>query len=372
MRLSKFIVDNLDAILQQWEDFARSLPRGPAMSIEALRDDAERMLRFVAADIETDQSRKQELAKATGHGPALPKGESSAAHDHGLSRAVERFSLVELVSEYRAIRASVTRMWMEAAPPTLESIAQFIRFNEAIDQILAEGVLTFTERFDQEADLFFASVGHDLSNPVNAVKVTAQSLAQSPNLSSSEQEMVARIGRATDRLSGMLIDLRDFTRARLGGLVKLERENCDVDAVVRNVVDEVRAIYPTAEIAIDSNVRVVACLDAKRTAQLISNLVANAAQHGSSGGRITVSTHCDDEKLTIGVHNTGTTIDAARITTLFDPAHRGPSYGDEARLGLGLYIARQIALAHGGDIGVESSDEIGTLFTVRLPLGQRT
>jgi len=242
MRLSKFIVDNLDAILQQWEDFARSLSRGPAMSIEALRDDAERMLRFVAADIETDQSRKQELAKATGHGPALPKGESSAAHDHGLSRAVERFSLVELVSEYRALRASVTRMWMDATPPTLESIAQFIRFNEAIDQILAEGVLTFTERFDQEADLFFASVGHDLSNPVNAVKVTAQSLAQSPNLSSSEQEMVARIGRATDRLSGMLIDLRDFTRARLGGLVKLERENCDLDAVVRNVVDEVRAI----------------------------------------------------------------------------------------------------------------------------------
>ena len=168
MRLSKFILDNLDAILQQSEDFARSLPRGPAMSIDALRDDAERMLRFVAADMETDQSPKQEFAKATGHGPAAAKGEFSAAHDHGLARAVERFSLVDLVSEYRALRASVTRMWMDAAPPTIESVAQFIRFNEAIDQILAEGVLTFTERFDHEADLFFASVGHDLSNPVNA------------------------------------------------------------------------------------------------------------------------------------------------------------------------------------------------------------
>src|SRR5689334_10763353 len=98
MRLATFILDNLQAILQEWENFARSLTPGAAMSIAELRDDAERMLRFIAADMETEQTRAQEFAKATGRGPALPAGQSSAAQQHGIARAVERFSLVELVS----------------------------------------------------------------------------------------------------------------------------------------------------------------------------------------------------------------------------------------------------------------------------------
>ena len=84
MRLSKFIVDNLPAIIQQWEQFARSLETGRAMSVEALRDDAERMLRFVAADMETEQSPRQEIAKSKGHGRALPGGGLTAAHEHGI------------------------------------------------------------------------------------------------------------------------------------------------------------------------------------------------------------------------------------------------------------------------------------------------
>ncbi|HJV60954.1 MAG TPA: histidine kinase dimerization/phospho-acceptor domain-containing protein, partial [Albitalea sp.] len=212
MRLARFMLDNLDAILQEWEDFARTLAQGSTMSVEALRNDAERMLRFVAADMETQQTRQQEMAKANGHGPSLPPGQSSAAEHHGVARAVERFSLVELVSEYRALRASVTRMWIAAVPLTHESVAQLVRFNEGIDQILAEGVAKFTERLDHEADLFTASVGHDLSNPLNAVVASARVLAISPTLSDGERAVVERIERASQRLSGMLADLRDFTR----------------------------------------------------------------------------------------------------------------------------------------------------------------
>ena len=165
MRLSQFILDNLEAILQEWENFSRSLTPGSAMSIKELRDDAERMLRFIVADMETGQTRQQEVAKSKGHGRVLPLEQTSAAQQHGVGRAVERFSLVELVSEYRALRASVTRMWIDAVPATKESVAQIVRFSEGIDQILAEGVTTFTEHLDQEANLFTASIGHDLSNP---------------------------------------------------------------------------------------------------------------------------------------------------------------------------------------------------------------
>lgn len=87
MRLSQFILDNLETILQQWEEFARSLKSGHTMSIKALRDDAERMLRFVAADMESEQTRQQDIHKSTGHGPELPPGQFSAAHEHGVARA---------------------------------------------------------------------------------------------------------------------------------------------------------------------------------------------------------------------------------------------------------------------------------------------
>ena len=368
-RLSRFILDNLPAILQQWEDFARSLQTGRPLSIEALRNGAERMLRFVAADMETEQSQQEEVAKSTGHGPALPHGRTSAAHDHGVGRAVERFTLIELVSEYRALRASVTRMWAQTVPADAHSVAQIIRFDEAIDQILAEGVTTFTERLDHDADMFTASVGHDLANPVNAIKMTAQVLAASPSLSPKEQGMVSRIELATNRLSGMLIDLRDFTRSRLGSLVNLELASCDVDAVVRRVVDEVRAIYSKADIEVITNAGIVAQLDSKRIGQLVSNLVANAAQHGLETGKISVSTECIQQRLTIHVHNAGAAIDPARLAGLFDPLQRrARTDKDQARLGLGLCIARQIAIAHGGDIRVESTQATGTLFTVDLPV----
>lgn len=214
MRLSRFILDNLEAILQHWEDFARSLASGQLMSIDALRDDAERMRRFVAADMETAQTREQESVKSTGHGPALPLGQLSAAHDHGIARAVERFSLIELVSEYRSLPASVTPMWVDAAPVTAESVAQLIRFNQAIDEILAEGVTTFTERMDHDVDLFTASVGHDLSNPVNAISMSARVLSARRDLSDTERSAAKRIQHAVGRLRGMLIELRDFTRTR--------------------------------------------------------------------------------------------------------------------------------------------------------------
>lgn len=368
VRLSQFILANLDRILRQWEDFARSLATGRELSIAALRDDAEQMLRFVAADMETVQTRQQEVAKAEGHGPSLPFGESSAAHEHGVARAVDRFSLIELISEYRALRASVTRMWIEAVPVTAESVAQLIRFNEAIDQVLAEGVAKFTERLDHDAQLFTASISHDLANPVNAVKMSADWLSRSRNLTDAERETVARIGRASLRLSGLLIDLRDFTRARLGGLVLLDLESCDVSAIVHTTVDELRAIYPNARIVVRSDAELTARVDTKRFAQLVSNLVANAIQHGTPGTDIGVHAVRDGSSLSLRVSNAGRPIPAERLSTLFDPLRREPVREDDARLGLGLYIAKQIAVAHGGTIDVESTKATGTQFTVRLPI----
>jgi signal transduction histidine kinase len=365
MRLSRFIVENLDAILQEWEDFARSLRQGPTMSIEALRDDAAEMLRFVAADMESEQTRQEEIAKALGRGPSLPLGQSSAAEQHGDARAVERFSLVELVSEYRALRASVMRMWLDAVPLTKESVAQIVRFNEGIDQILAEGVAKFTERLDQEADLFTASIGHDLSNPVNTVMTSTHLLAIT-DLSDSQRAAVERIERASERLSGMLVDLREFTRTRLGGLLLVNREPCDIADLIHQVVGELQPVHPDRHIELECQGNLVLMADRKRISQVLSNLVANALQHSPRNTDVHVRANREADAVTIEVHNAGPAIPPDLLKRVFAPLSR-EGRSDDGHLGLGLYIAEQIARAHGGEISVESSADAGTRFTVRLP-----
>ena len=166
MHLADFILTNLEPILVEWEAFAKSLPAGASMTPRALRDDAERMLRFIAADLATGQTVDEEIAKSHGRGEHLPEGEQSAAHDHGLQRLEEGFDLVQMVSEYRALRASVTRLWAKEVNAFDQQASEMIRFNEAMDQILAESVERFTEKVGRDKDLFLAVLGHDVQSVV--------------------------------------------------------------------------------------------------------------------------------------------------------------------------------------------------------------
>lgn len=365
MRLSEFILQNLKVIVQQCEDCAGLPKTGGATSIEALRDDAEQMLRFVAAEIESTPTRNQEAAKASGRGPALPPGKLSAAHEHGISRAADRMPLIKLMSDYRALRGSVTRMWIETVPSAHDTIAQIVRFNEAIDQVLSEGVAKCAERMDRDADLFTASVAHDLANPLQAVTASARLLGASHELSMNELAAVRRITRATSRISGMLDDLRDYTRTRLGGLVRIDGEPCDVGSLVREIVDELAVIYPKRHVVTECSGDLTAHVDERRISQLVSNLIANSLQHGTDTPRVDV--YGDSDTVTIDVHNTGPAIDPERLRALWKPLSRLPAHKDRARLGLGLYIAHWIALAHNGTINVASTDTAGTRFRVRLP-----
>ena len=375
LNLSRFILANLEPILQQWEDFARSLEPGRLMTVRALRDDAERMLRFIAADIQTDQSVEQEFDKSRGLGPQLPAGEDSAAHLHGVTRAVEHFSVMEMVSEYRALRASVTRMWLDAAPLTHESVRQLVRFNEAVDQILAESILRFTAKLDSDADLFTASIGHDLRNPLSAVVMAARTLMTSPALADRERTAVARIQDSAANIAGMLNDLSDFTRTRLGSILGYERERSNVAELCRAVVEELQTAYLMRTITFSESGDTTALVDTKRVRQLLSNLVANAIQPGSEDSIIAIRATSKDEEVTIEVHNEGPVIEPDELEKIFEPLLRGRTRkgGDSSSLDLGLYIARRIALAHGGSVNVTSTQTEGTTFVAKIPqLGTTT
>ena len=368
MGLAQFINANIEVILREWEAFAKSLPPGQAMTSAALRNDAERMLRFVAADMERAQSENERAAKSRGQ---QATGEDSAAHTHGHLRLRQAFDLAEMVSEFRALRATVIRLWSadEEAQLAFQS-SELIRFNEAIDQILAESVQRYAREMERSRELLLAVLGHDLRNPLSSIRMSAEVLARNPR-TPRQNELTAGIIRASERMRKMILDLLDFTRTRLGAKLVIDAQHCDLAEVCRNIADEIRSAYPDREVSVESSGDCVGRWDCARMAQLVSNLVGNAVQHGHQSTPIEIVTVGDDPAfvaLTVG--NQGPVISPERHFSLFEPLNRNPpaaDRGEAGSLGLGLYIAREIARAHGGSVTLLSSNDVGTFFEARLP-----
>lgn len=167
MRLGPFILANMEAILSGWEDFARLYWKGPLPDRVRLRNDAEAMLRAVVDDMASNQNAGQQKRKSEGLDRVLSSAMNQAAEGHALSRVDDGFGVRRLVAEFRALRATVDRLWWESVPtPHKEQIADMGRFNEALDQLVAESIDAFTERIDRSRRLFLGILGHDLRQPV--------------------------------------------------------------------------------------------------------------------------------------------------------------------------------------------------------------
>jgi hypothetical protein len=367
MRLAQFITDNIEAILVEWEAFAKSLPAGQHLTSAALRDDAELMLRFVAADMETAQSESQQAAK--GRGEQAVGNAETAAHLHGGLRLLQAFDLVQLISEFRALRASVIRLWSSEPGTSTAASSELIRFNEAVDQILAESVHRYAAEMERSRELSLAILSHDLRNPLSSIHMSAEVLARTA-LTPRQNDLTAQIIRGSERMRKMIHDLLDFTRTRLGAKMVLASERCDLDAVCRMIANETQAGHPDRQVSVQSSGDCVGWWDCERVAQLVSNLVGNAVQHGYQNTPITIKIAGNDpDSVTLVVENQGAPIPADRRLSLFDPLNRRIQAGERSErgsLGLGLYIAKEIALAHGGSIQLVRSDQSGTVFEVLL------
>jgi RsbT co-antagonist protein rsbRD N-terminal domain len=165
MRLSEFIRANIDQIVQEWEEFAKTLSAGTALPRWILRDHAPAILKRIADDMEVPQSPVEEEAKSKGERPSGPIERSTAAI-HVSVRIESGFDLVQIMAEYRALRSCVLRMWRQSHPDSFARGAEEItRFAEAIDQNVAEVVPYYQERENQYRDRFLGILGHDLRNP---------------------------------------------------------------------------------------------------------------------------------------------------------------------------------------------------------------
>jgi signal transduction histidine kinase len=258
---------------------------------------------------------------------------------------------------------------------TPETIGMFKLFTHLIafhldaqDRLMMSEKALLDER--QTAELreqFIAVLGHDLRSPLAAIDAGATALGHMP-LGEKATPVVALIRRSVGRMAGLIDNALDFARGRLGGGLSLATAaDSGLESVLEHVIAEQRSAWPgrdlLTEIALDAP---VAC-DSARIAQLVSNLLANALAHGDPAGPVWVFARSDDDGFELSVANLGAPIPPETQASLFQPFSRASARRGQQGLGLGLYIASEIARAHGGTLEVASSEEI-TRFTFRMGL----
>jgi len=394
----------MELILQDWEDFARSLGSVTStMDDVALRDHAELMLKHMAADLETYQSRAQQQAKSEGDAPSRPAHlRSSAATSHGALRADDGFSLEQMVSEYRALRASVLRLWAKAQDFSgPESVQELTRFNEAIDEALTDSIKTYSDAMDHMAatkarqrmealGTLSAGLGHDMGNVLLPMRACLIGLArQAPTPATTL--LVDGLQSAVEHLTGLCKGLRALS---------LDIDNSAASSQSILLADWwATAISPFTWV-LPMGVRLHAegfgsadkalppvSVPAHVLMQAVFNLVQNAAQAlGQSNAenpradptgniwitaRLEVAPPSPDcaatrDEVHLIVRDDGPGMDAVTVANCTHAYFTTKPM--EQGSGLGLFIVRSVLERHGVKLLVQSDLGVGTSFTLVLPV----
>jgi len=374
MRLAEFILNSMESILVEWEAFAGTLlPAAGGMTPLALRDHAHSILEAVAKDLSAPQTREAQSQKSKGRAPIVQGAPDTAAQTHAVLRAASGFDINQLVAEYRALRASVLRLWSDARPLEATDMEDVIRFNEAIDQAVAESVGHFHAHVERGRNLLLGMLGHDMRSPLNTIVMTAASLA---TLNAGEQVSLAaaRLIRSGTSMRALLDDLVDFNRTNLGLGLRVAASDIDLASVVADEVEQLRGAHPSQQIELVATGDTRGRWDGSRLQQLLRNLVSNAIKYGTPNTPVRVALRGEEADVRLEVTNSGPPIDPSALNGIFDPLTRGSGptdshYGRDG-LGLGLFIVREIAKAHGGAVEARSDGE--TTLALRLPRHSRT
>ncbi|HWU98629.1 MAG TPA: HAMP domain-containing sensor histidine kinase [Oxalicibacterium sp.] len=372
MKLSTFITSNMQEILTEWDHFASILEPERILSKKEIRDHAEQILRAIAVDIDTRQSPGEQLDKS--RGMSSDKTATTGASIHGTARQGDGFTLLQLTAEYRALRATVQRLWFalgnELSP---EHSADLIRFNEAIDQALAESVVTYSAQATLARDTFLAILGHDLRGPLATIALSGSLLSQPGIKMEAVATAASRIKRSASVMNSMVNDLLEYARAELGGEMPMTFATADILDICQAAIADASALHPNCPFLLDAPESTIGEFDRVRLQQVLTNLLNNAAQYRGDEKPVTMTMSSTAQSVMVAIRNSGALIPKDAIDAIFDPmvqlaiTNEQPARAPTS-LGLGLYIAKTITAAHGGTISVVSEKLTGTVFTVVIPL----
>ncbi|MEO6079355.1 MAG: sensor histidine kinase [Steroidobacteraceae bacterium] len=373
MRLAEFITANLDPILADWVQFARQQqPAASGMDERALLDHGKLILQEIAADMNRPQDDDERQAKSEGHSATASHSRNVPSRSHARERERQGFAVEQMVAEYRALRATVLRLWSAADTSVrVEDLEDVIRFNEAVDQAIAESLTVFLVEVDRTRDLFLGMLGHDLRGPLSTIASCASVLQKARPDNSPAAAMVIR---SVAQMKALLDDLVEYTRNRLGAVLAVDPAPLHLANFARETLKEIDATSTGRVLQLEVNGDTEGQWDARRLHQALSNLVFNALKYSYPDSAIRVEVDGrSKEQVVLSVENAGKPIAPTLLTRIFDPLVRAENDNTSAtsevagaNLGLGLYVVREIANAHHGTISV-TSDESVTRFELRLP-----
>ena len=370
LTLSEFISVHSDEILAAWDEFAATLAhQGTPLDKRGLRDHAAQILATIALDLEQPQSAAEQAAKSKGQGNH--EVGRTAAEVHADFRMLAGFPIDAMITEYRALRASVLRIWTNAGGGTsARDLRDLTRFNEAVDQSIAESVIRYTDQTRRSTDLFIGILGHDIRNPLGTIVMSMEVLVRSGQLNARAAEPIVN---SAVRINSIIEQVVDFARAQADGLMPIQRRPGNLALQLLKVVQETQVRYPGRTLKLEQSGNFDGSWDEGRIGQLLSNLLGNAFLYGFRQGDVTIRMTAAAQEVSFSVHNEGPAISLRDQERMFEPMVRNAIRGGEGErrepvgLGLGLYICREIVMAHGGTLAIESEEEKGTAFIVTLP-----
>lgn len=336
-----------------------------------LRDHAREMLCNIASDIETEQSSAQQTLKSQGRGEEPDA--ASAASVHGSLRHRHEFSLLQLSAEFRALRSTVLRLWLpQVETMSATTVQEVVRFNESIDQALAESIVAYAAASTQSRHLFLAVLGHDLRSPLANMAMAGELLTRGEVAPQQLPVLANTVQRNARLMKNMVDDLLGYTRTQLGKGFPITPAWCDLAEVLDAAVADAQATHPQTRYRLHVSGELAACYDPTRMHQLFVNLLVNAAQHGAKTDPVVIEAVATGDGNRVCITNRGNVIPDAALRAIFKPlVQLSDSEPSDTRpqtsLGLGLFIAREIAEGHGGKVTVRSDEIAGTTFTVELP-----
>jgi signal transduction histidine kinase len=300
MPLGDFIYAHHEEIIRAFAEFAGTLmPAGVNMTDAELRDHAEELLTAIVLDMRAAQSGAEQSRKSKGSGAAQAMAPSGQLHAD--ARLQHGFSLQSVVAEFRGLRATVLRLYDESGATDLGEVR---RFNEAIDEALTVSLTRFAVRTDLFRDQFVGILSHDLRTPLGAITTGAALLAVPEDNVERRARVASRILTSAQRMKRMIADLLDLTRARLGGGIPLTRRRTNLHHVCDEVIAEIHEAHRASDVRFTASGSLLGEWDPDRLAQVVSNLLTNAIQHGD-GHPVTLTVREAPGGVTLVVHNGG-------------------------------------------------------------------
>jgi signal transduction histidine kinase len=379
MRLPDFILANVEPIVNEWQSVALAIWPGRSAEGLTLNGHAADILIAVANEMIAPTARPLAGGRKKGSGKSRQRMRGTASDlaeavpdTQAVGSLTSGFQPNELVVEYRALRASVIQLWLDSTPePDPDAMRDIMRMNEVIDQLLEESIAGFVRRMNASRECFLGIIGHDLRNPLSTANMIAHMLEKSTKTDSQFLRMASILRASVVAMDRLIRDLLDFTGTRLGARMTVASRPMDLLSLCREVIAGMQDANPSRRfiLAPTAESELAGEWDEERLRQLITSLMANAIQHGFESSPITLTATSTDFGVHLEVHNFGPSIPEEMLGVIFDPISRRHGRGTGlpvGSVGLGLYIAWEVANAHGGSITVASARE-ETVFSVKLP-----